>query len=108
MAFTPQIKDVPLQACCRETLLNIHSDQKLFRLLQAVLAASPWLSILGANPPTAIASLLTTDWDALRHAVQAVGEWEKERVRQYCYFELTQNHPGKLAAFWQALHDSFR
>ncbi len=51
----PTIRNLRLPPCCRRALRNIGEIQELARSLRIFVAASPFLVLLGSNPPEVIA-----------------------------------------------------
>ena len=94
-----------LQPCCIRALEDIRRKQDMGKLLQGVLAATPFALLLGSGPIETTFSVTTTDWNTWAQAVGAVPAIVKNRIQLIAGLEVL-NHPGgPLNEFWRNIYD---
>ena len=96
-----------LEDCCRKALADIAEKQHMGKVLQKLVASSPFAAILGSGPIDAAVSLGSTDWDVWGQALAAVPSIVRNRCQLIAGLERLKHSGGKLNSFWSKMYDSF-
>ncbi len=110
----PNLSNINLAPCCRDTLDYIKVATQGSKLFQYGLLPAVFLSLLvspkdGMGRGSAIGTIIfisQTDWAGLAQITVKIPEIARRAIRTECHIEGSR-HSGKLQDFWAAMMDAF-
>ncbi len=109
--FRPDLTNVILEGCCKDTLNFISEKLELNKLVQRIMIPAVFVSLFvspsgrGAALSTII-SIKQTDWAGLASATRDINTMTKYVVKRAAFAEETK-HSGQLGDFWKGIGDVF-
>ncbi len=103
----PALNQITFDTCCKTCLSDLRDVQELGSILHGLLAASPFLILLGSDPVDAAVSIGSQDWDVWQSATNSVPKIVRAKCQQLCAFEIINHSGGDLGKFWREMYDSF-
>jgi hypothetical protein len=106
----PVLINFHLPQCCWDELQRISDINDFGQLLRISLKNGPFFTMFGSGSIDLAFTILTTDWDELNTAIDAVSPLIRERIRTNANKHSLEHFfsgEHQLHAFWQAMADSF-
>lgn len=95
---------VNLKPCCLKTLEEIKGVTKNIALLQNMIAASPFILMLGSSVIENIITISSNDWELYGKAVKSTNPIKRATIRRIAGSEIIKHPGGELNKFWRNIY----